>query len=110
MYGNRKILAGILILVFALVSWALPVWSQENEDNVEAAPSFLAKVNSKIFTVLFFDVTRGSVQIDEVNRDGSPVLDGSGTAKKKTIQVPFIVLVLMLGAIFFTEFCLFVVA
>ena len=102
MYGNRKILAGILILVFALVSWALPVWSQENEDNVEAAPSFLAKVNSKIFTVLFFDVTRGSVQIDEVNRDGSPVLDGSGTAKKKTIQVPFIVLVLMLGAIFFT--------
>ena len=102
MYGNRKILAGILILVFALVSWALPVWSQENEDNVEAAPSFLARVNSKIFTVLFFDVTRGSVQIDEVNRDGSPVLDGSGTAKKKTIQVPFIVLILMLGAIFFT--------
>ena len=102
MYGNRKILAGILILVFALVSWALPVWSQENEDNVEAAPSFLAKVNSKIFTVLFFDVTRGSVQIDEVNRDGSPVLDGSGTAKKKPNQVPFIVLVLMLGAIFFT--------
>ena len=102
MYGNRKILAGILILVFALVSWALPVWSQENEDNVEAAPSFLARVNSKIFKVLFFDVTRGSMQIDEVNRDGSPVLDGSGTAKKKTIQVPFIVLVLMLGAIFFT--------
>ena len=102
MYGNRKILAGILILVFALVSWALPVWSQENEDNVEAAPSFLARVNSKIFKVLFFDVTRGSMQIDEVDRDGSPVLDGSGTAKKKTIQVPFIVLVLMLGAIFFT--------
>ena len=102
MYGNRKILAGILILVLALVSWALPVWSQENEDNVEAAPSFLARVNSKIFKVLFFDVTRGSMQIDEVDRDGSPVLDGSGTAKKKTIQVPFIVLVLMLGAIFFT--------
>lgn len=102
MYGNRKILAGILILVLALVSWALPVWSQENEDNVEAAPSFLARVNSKIFKVLFFDVTRGSMQIDEVYRDGSPVLDGSGTAKKKTIQVPFIVLVLMLGAIFFT--------
>ena len=102
MYGYRIILAGILILVLALVSWALPVWSQENEDIVEAAPSFLARVNSKIFKVLFFDVTRGSMQIDEVYRDGSPVLDGSGTAKKKTIQVPFIVLVLMLGAIFFT--------
>ena len=102
MYGNRKILAGILILVFALVSWVLPVWSQENENNVETTPSFLAGVNSKIFKVLFFDVTRGSMQIDEVYRDGSPVLDGSGTAKKKTIQVPFIVLVLMLGAIFFT--------
>ena len=102
MYGNRKILAGILILVFALVSWVLPVWSQGSEDNAETAPSFLAGVNSKIFKVLFFDVTRGSMQIDEVYRDGSPVLDGSGTAKKKTIQVPFIVLVLMLGAIFFT--------
>ena len=102
MYGNRKILAGILILVFALVSWVLPVWSQGSEDNAETAPSFLAGVNSKIFKVLFFDVTRGSMQIDEVDRDGSPVLDGSGTAKKKTIQVPFIVLVLMLGAIFFT--------
>ena len=102
MYGNRKILAGILILVFALVSWVLPVWSQGSEDNAETTPSFLAGVNSKIFKVLFFDVTRGSMQIDEVDRDGSPVLDGSGTAKKKTIQVPFIVLVLMLGAIFFT--------
>jgi len=102
MYGNRKILAGILILVFALVPWVLPVWSQGSEDNAETTPSFLAGVNSKIFKVLFFDVTRGSMQIDEVDRDGSPVLDGSGTAKKKTIQVPFIVLVLMLGAIFFT--------
>ena len=102
MYGNRKILAGILILVFALVLWVLPVWSQGSEDNAETTPSFLAGVNSKIFKVLFFDVTRGSMQIDEVDRDGSPVLDGSGTAKKKTIQVPFIVLVLMLGAIFFT--------
>ena len=102
MYGNRKILAGILILVFALVSWVLPVWSQGSEDNAETTPSFLAGVNSKIFKVLFFDVTRGSMQIDEVDRDGSPVLDGSGTTKKKTIQVPFIVLVLMLGAIFFT--------
>ena len=102
LYGDSTRLAGLLILVFALVSWALPVWSQENENNVETTPSFLAGVNSKIFKVLFFDVTRGSMQIDEVNRDGSPVLDGSGTAKKKTIQVPFIVLVLMLGAIFFT--------
>ena len=91
-----------MILVFALVSWVLPVWSQGSEDNAETTPSFLAGVNSKIFKVLFFDVTRGSMQIDEVDRDGSPVLDGSGTAKKKTIQVPFIVLVLMLGAIFFT--------
>ncbi len=102
MYGNRKILAGILILVFALVSWVLPGWSQGSEDNAETTPSFLAGVNSKIFKVLFFDVTRGSMQIDEVDRDGSPVLDGSGTAKKKTIQVPFIVLILMLRAIFFT--------
>ena len=102
MYGNRKILAGVLILVFALVSWAIPVWSNGNEDNVEAAPSFLARVNSKIFKVLFFDVTRGFVQIDEVDRDENPVLDDSGTAKKKTVQVPFIVLVLILGAIFFT--------
>ena len=102
MSDNRKVFAGVLILVFALVSWALPVWSQGNGDDVEATPSFLARVNSKIFTVLFFDVTRGSMQIDEVDRDGNPVLDDSGTVKQKTIQVPFIVLILVLGAVFFT--------
>ena len=102
MSDNRKVFAGVLILVFALVSWALPVWSQGNGDDVEATPSFLARVNSKIFTVLFFDVTLGSMQIDEVDRDGNPVLDDSGTVKQKTIQVPFIVLILVLGAIFFT--------
>ena len=101
MSDNRKVFAGVLILVFALVSWALPVWSQGNGDDVEATPSFLARVNSKIFTVLFFDVTRGSMQIDEVDRDGNPVLDDSGTVKQKTIQVPFIVLILVLGAVFF---------
>jgi len=102
MSDNRKVFAGVLILVFALVSWALPVWSQGNGDDVEATPSFLARVNSKIFTVLFFDVTLGSMQIDEVDRDGNPVLDDSGTVKQKTIQVPFIVLILVLGAVFFT--------
>ena len=102
MSDNRKVFAGVLILVFALVSWALPVWPQGNGDDVEATPSFLARVNSKIFTVLFFDVTLGSMQIDEVDRDGNPVLDDSGTVKQKTIQVPFIVLILVLGAIFFT--------
>ena len=102
MSDNRKVFAGVLILVFALVSWALPVWSQGNGDDVEATPSFLARVNSKIFTVLFFDVTRGSMQIDEVDRDGNPVLDDSGTVKQKTIQVPFIVLILVLGSVFFT--------
>ena len=102
MSDNRKVFAGVLILVFALVSWALPVWSQGIGDDVEATPSFLARVNSKIFTVLFFDVTRGSMQIDEVDRDGNPVLDDSGTVKQKTIQVPFIVLILVLGAVFFT--------
>lgn len=102
MYGNRKILVGVLILVFALVSWPILVWSQGNEGNVEIAPSLLARVNSKIFSVLFFDVADGSVQVDEVDRDGNPVLDDSGIGKKKTIKVPFIVLVLVLGAIFFT--------
>ena len=102
MSDNRKVFAGVLIFVFALVSWALPVWSQGNGDDVEATPSFLARVNSKILTVLFFDVTLGSMQIDEVDRDGNPVLDDSGTVKQKTIQVPFIVLILVLGAIFFT--------
>ena len=102
MSDNRKVFAGVLILVFVLVSWALPVWSQGNGDDVEVAPSFLARVNSKIFTVLFFDVTRGSMQIDEVDRDGNPVLDDSGTVKQKTIQVQFIVLILVLGAVFFT--------
>lgn len=61
------------------------------------------EINGVVGTVLFFDVAFGSIQVDEVTRDGAPVLDPeTGEQQKKTIVIPLIVFVLAFGAIFFT--------
>lgn len=61
-------------------------------------------VNSYLFSVLFFDVSFGYFSVPEVDRNGQPVVDGSGMQKIKDVKVPLVVAVLGLGAIFFTLF------
>ncbi len=72
-------------------------WAQKNEE-----PSVLDKANAAIITVLFFDIAFDAIQIDEVDRDGNPVLDASGNPQKKVVSLPFLIVILILGAIFFT--------
>ena len=87
----------VVILVLSTISSFTPVWAQGDED-----PTLLAWVNEKVDAVLFFDLAFGSVQIDEVNRDGAPVYDEDGNPKKRVVAVPFLVMLLILGGIFFT--------
>ena len=91
--------AGVAILLLALLTilYVTSAWAQKNEE-----PSALNKANAQITAVLFFDVAFGAIQIDEVDRDGNPVLGASGNPKKRVVSVPFLVVVLILGAIFFT--------
>ena len=79
---------------------AAPVEPQEEE---EEDKSWLKKFNGIIFGTLFFDVAWGNIQVDEVDRDGSAVIDeATGRQKKKTVGLPFLIVFLMLGGLFFT--------
>ena len=86
-----------LLLVLLTILYVTSAWAQKNEES-----SALDKANAQITAVLFFDVAFGSIQIDEVNRGGNPVLDASGNPVKKVVSLPFLLVVLILGAIFFT--------
>ena len=100
MESNRSsfcVKALVVILVLLTIPSLTPAWAQGDE-----APTLLATVNKVVAAVLFFDVAFGSVQIDEVNRDGSPVYDDDGNPKKRPVAVPFLVMLLILGGIFFT--------
>ena len=87
----------VVILLLLTIPSITPAWADSDEDL-----SLLASVNEVVAAVLFFDVAFGSVQIDVVNRDGSPVYDEDGNPKKSVIAVPFLVMLLILGGIFFT--------
>ena len=91
--------AGLATLLLALLTiiYVTSTWAQNNEE-----PSVLDKANATILTVLFFDIAFGTIQIDEVDRDGNPVLDASGNPVIKVVSLPFLLVVLILGAIFFT--------
>ncbi len=94
---HHGLLMGMLILVFFIGSGVTPLWAQENEE-----PSLLYKANEKISAILFFDLAFGSIQVDEVDRDDSPILDEFGQPVKRVVTIPLLIVTLILGAIFFT--------
>jgi len=69
---------------------------------VNKEKSLLARFNDKMSDLLFFDVAFGTIQVDEIDRAGKPVLQSNGKQKQKTVRIPFLVTILILGAIFFT--------
>ena len=63
----------------------------------------LGKANTQLEKVLFFSVTGELIKIEKVDKEGNPVLDAeTGEVEMATVAVPFIVVVLVCGAVFFT--------
>ncbi len=99
----------IVSLFLSLLVISSPVRAQE-EAAEEAAPAtvdekkptILATANEIIFKVLFFDIAYGKIRIGEVDRDGAPILNTDGNQTKRTVGLPFLVVVLICGSIFFT--------
>lgn len=61
------------------------------------------RINGVLAAVLFRSVTPEGWTVDQVDRDGNPIIDPeTGEQGKTRIEIPFIVLVLAFGAIFFT--------
>ena len=86
-----------LLLALLTILYVVSAWAQESGE-----PSALNKANATISAVLFFDIAFGSIQIDEVDQDGNPVVDAAGNPQKKVVSLPFLIVILILGAIFFT--------
>ncbi|MCB0334244.1 MAG: alanine:cation symporter family protein [Bdellovibrionales bacterium] len=100
MLRTSRFLLSLLLLCSILFSPFTA--SAQEEASSGAKPTVLSQVNEAIFSVLFFDVAFGAIQIDEVTFDGTLVLNDDGSPKKQTVPVPFLVTILSLGAIFFT--------
>ncbi|MDE0040547.1 MAG: hypothetical protein OXT74_00795, partial [Candidatus Poribacteria bacterium] len=82
----------VVILLLLTIPSLTPAWAADSDKDL----SLLASVNEVVAAVLFFDLAFGSVQIDVVNRDGSPVYDEDGNPKKRVVAVPFLVMLLIL--------------
>lgn len=107
----------ISLMILSLVLGA-PLYAQDNaetnavaEASTNATPaaapveekSGLAKFNDIYGSFLFFDVAAGNIKIDAVDRKGKAILDPeTGKQKVNTIALPFLVLILFFGALFFT--------
>ncbi len=92
----------IVTLLFLSAFLASPITA--SADETSGGMPLLRKMNEAISSVLFFDVAFGNLQVTEVTKENVPVKDETGQQKYKTVEVPFLVVILALGAVFFTFF------
>ena len=96
-----------LLMILGAAFSVSPSFAEEEKEDTRSSINKIAdkafgKVNSALIGVFFYDVTFGQIQIDEVDKDGNPVLDENGQQKQKHIGFPLIVAVLLCGGVFFT--------
>ena len=73
---------------FLLITFLFVFQTALGEEGEKTSPSPLAIFNSYAFSILFFDLSLGAIQIDEVNRSGDLVLDENGDPVKRTVPLP----------------------
>ncbi|MCH8334178.1 hypothetical protein IIC65_09615, partial [Candidatus Sumerlaeota bacterium] len=86
---------------------AAPEQEDEPSEEISALSKTMdtvfGKINTGLSKVLFFSITGEAIKVGQVDRDGTPVIDEeTGEQKVQSIGVPFIVVVLIFGSIFFT--------
>lgn len=79
--------------------------SKAEKIEVQSEKSLLSKFNEKIETALFFDIAGGSIQVDNIDRDGKIV---DPEKPKKTVPIFFLVAFLAIGSIFFSIYYRFI--
>ncbi len=108
--------AALVVAVALSMSCARPAAAQEQGSPAGQAPApavqkssqwkgfngALHAVNEVVSSALFFSVTGDTFLAPEFDARGEPVLDASGQQKTRTVDLPFIVVVLVAGGIFFT--------
>lgn len=81
-----------------------PAEKKSEPSRVQAAlGAVVGRINGVIAQALFFSVTGDMIQVEKVDDQGQPIINPStGKPATQTVGVPFIVVVLIFGAIFFT--------
>lgn len=64
--------------------------------------TFLAKINDQLFSVLFFDVAFGAIEVARTDRSGRELRTPTGKPIMDVVPLPFLVCVLAFGGLFFT--------
>lgn len=92
----------LILLVLFLSCFVSHAASQEEDKTL------LQRANATLGTALFYDLSFGAFSVDEVDREGNPVLDESGTQNKKHVPVPLLIVLLGFGAVYFSIFYRFI--
>ncbi len=96
-----------LLLVTAFGTWCCGAWAGQEASTPKPEPSAfdkaLGSVNDVVGKALFFNVAGDTFTAGEFDKQGKPVIDpATGKQKRKVVEVPFLVVVLLVGAVFFT--------
>ena len=99
----KFLLSSLFITLLSLQTcFVQSAYSEETATDPSVEASWLGSLNTHIFSALFFDISMGSIRVPNQAKDGTPVLDPSGRPTYKTISVPFLIIFLVCGGIFFT--------
>lgn len=100
-----------LLISVALIGASAPQASASEPETATATATaekngfdhFIGAINDVVANAFFFSVTGDSIQAPDVDSKGEPVLDAvTGKPKTHAIGLPFVVVVLVCGALFFT--------
>lgn len=98
-----------LLLLGALFSASAPAQAAEPEaasapaEEVSFFDAALGAINGVVAKAFFFSVTGDAIQAPDMDKQGNPVIDEqTGLPKTHTVGLPFVVVVLVVGALFFT--------
>ncbi len=105
-HGKTRTITLLLSFVCSLLLLASLPGASFGEEKAEAPPaesaSWLKDFNSAFAELLFFDISQGAIEVEEVDVHGQAVLDEQGNVKQKQIAIPFLLAFLLAGSIFFT--------
>lgn len=98
---SAGVLASLLVLIVAGVTTA-PAELGHRGPLAPGGDTVLGQVNHVLRSVLFFDMAGGTVRMDAVDRFGRALRDANGTATQRTVEIPFLLVVLIGGVIALT--------
>src|SRR5690606_9053430 len=103
--SRRWLMAVLLLVTVSVSSSAGLAASQPPAEKQEMGPldRGLQRINDVVAGALFFNVAGDTFSAGEFDKHGKPVLDPeTGEQKQRIVEIPFLIVLLLAGAVFFT--------